>query len=48
MLLMQNWQLHDLPDSVRQVREAAIVDAQMERTERDLFEILWSQVLSLC
>ena len=41
------WQLHDLPDSVRQVREAAIVDAQMERTERDLFEILWSQVLSL-
>ena len=41
------WQLHDLPDSVRQGCEAAIVDAQMERTERDLFEILWSQVLSL-
>ena len=41
------WQTHDLPDSVRQAREAAIVDAQVERTERDLFEILWSQVLSL-
>ena len=44
MLLMQNG---SFTDSVRQVREAAIVDAQMERTERDLFEILWSQVLSL-
>ena len=41
------WQVHDLPDSVRQAREAAMVDAQEEQKERDLFEILWSQVLSL-
>lgn len=41
------WQIHNLPDSVRQAREAAMVDAQEEQKERDLFEILWSQVLSL-
>lgn len=41
------WQIHNLPEAVRQVREAAMVDAQEEHAERDLFEILWSHVLSL-
>ena len=41
------WQFHDLPDAVRMKCEAANIDAQVDFAERDLFEILWSHVLSL-
>lgn len=41
------WCCHDLPEEVRQARDRKACDVQTERTEQDLFEILWSHLFVL-